>query len=102
MSRHLDGTPATHRRTPRNPTRDIGEPVENNIAKLRELVESGYKIVLHTSLPSADYEAIEAWLTHHEIPFTQIITGNILAAIYIDDRGRNADAPNWLPDEDQR
>jgi hypothetical protein len=93
----LDGTLAEPVWTPANPTSEIGPPIAANVEKLRAAVAAGYKPVIHTSRPSTDYEAIEAWLRHHEIPFSRIQTGKILAALYIDDRARTADAESWIP-----
>lgn len=93
----LDGTLAKPVWTPDNPTSEIGDPIWSNISKLRLAVEAGYKIVIHTSRPWTDYEAIESWLNHWRIPFSRIVCGKILAALYIDDRGRHADAESWLP-----
>lgn len=93
----LDGTLAQPVWTPANPTSEIGEPIWVNVAKLRQLVAAGYKIVIHTSRPDTDYENIEGWLNHHDIPFKAIRTGKPLAVLYIDDRGRHCDAESWLP-----
>lgn len=93
----LDGTLAEPVWRPDNPTSEIGAPIPKNVEKLRAAVAAGYKPVIHTARPSTDYEAIEAWLRHHEIPFSRIQTGKILAALYIDDRARHADAESWLP-----
>jgi len=93
----LDGTLATSVWRPDNPTSDIGTPIWANVEKLDELVEAGYKIMIHTSRPDTDYENIEGWLNHYHIPFKVIRTGKPLAILYIDDRGRHADAASWLP-----
>lgn len=93
----LDGTLAKPVWTPSNPTSEIGDPIEENIVKLFELVLAGYKIVIHTSRPWTDYEAIEYWLHFHKISFNKIQCGKPLFVLYIDDRGRHADAESWLP-----
>lgn len=93
----LDGTLAESVWTPENPHGGIGEPIMANVGKVHQLVFWGYKIHIHTSRPWADYELIEAWLRHHEIPFHGISCGKLLARIYIDDRGRHADKECWLP-----
>lgn len=93
----LDGTLAEPVWTPENPTSDIGAPIERNVAKLREAVAAGYKIVIHTSRPDSDYEVIEAWLNHHGIPWKVIRTGKVLAALYVDDRARHSEEESWLP-----
>lgn len=93
----LDGTLAEPIWTPENPTPAIGDPIRRNVVKLREAVRKGYKVVIHTSRPWSDYEAIEAWLLWNDIPFKAIVCGKLLAAAYIDDRARHAEDPSWLP-----
>lgn len=93
----LDGTLAEGIWTPDNPTSAIGDPIRVNVVKLREAVAKGYKPVIHTSRPWTDYEAIEAWLIHNDIPFRNIVCGKLLAALYIDDRARHADDAHWTP-----
>lgn len=93
----LDGTLAEPIWTPENPHAGIGDPIGRNVAKLREAVDAGYKVVIHTSRPDSDYELIEAWLNLHDIPFKAIRTGKPLCALYIDDRGRHAEEESWLP-----
>lgn len=93
----LDGTLAEPIWTPSNPTSAIGAPILRNVLKLREAVRKGYKAVIHTSRPWSDYEAIEAWLDLHQIPFKAIQCGKLLAALYVDDRARHADDWNWTP-----
>jgi hypothetical protein len=93
----LDGTLAEPLWTPENPTSEIGDPIWHNVKKLGELIDSGYKPVIHTSRPWTDYEAIEHWLTTWRIPFKQIQCGKPLFALYVDDRGRHADEESWLP-----
>lgn len=94
----LDGTLAQPIWTPDNPTTEIGDPIQKNVDKLLELVAHGYKVIVHTSRPDTDYENIEGWLNHWSIPFKQIRTGKPLAVLYVDDRGRHADDPSWLPE----
>jgi hypothetical protein len=94
----LDGTLAEPVWTPENPTSQIGSPIWSNVVKLLEAVEAGYKVIIHTSRADTDYESIESWLNHYEIPFKEIRTGKPLASLYIDDRGRHADAESWLPE----
>jgi hypothetical protein len=93
----LDGTLARPLWTPQNPTSAIGDPIPVNVIKLREAVAKGYKVVIHTSRPWSDYEAIEAWLTHNRIPFKGIVCGKLLAAAYVDDRAIHADDSQWTP-----
>lgn len=93
----LDGTLAEPIWTPENPTSAIGAPIWLNVTKLHEAVRKGYKIIIHTSRPWSDYEAIEAWLKWHEIPFKAIQCGKLLAAAYVDDRAIRAEESSWLP-----
>lgn len=93
----LDGTLARPLWTPDNPTSEIGLPIWRNVQKLKDAVEEGYKPIIHTSRPWTDYEAIEAWLRHFEIPFKEIQCGKPLYAAYIDDRAIHADEESWVP-----
>jgi hypothetical protein len=93
----LDGTLATGVWTPETPGREIGEPIWVNVAKLREVRDAGYKVHIHTSRPWTDYQAIEAWLNYHRIPWDAIQCGKPLFHRYVDDRGIHADAESWLP-----
>jgi hypothetical protein len=93
----LDGTLAEPVWTPENPTTDIGDPIWRNVAKLEEAVAVGYKVVIHTSRPDTDYQNIEKWLNHWQIPWKAIRTGKPLAALYIDDRGRFSEDESWIP-----
>ena len=93
----LDGTLAEPVWTPDNPVSEIGPPIWANVEKLIRLHEAGYKIVVHSSRPWTDYEAIEVWCGYYRIPVRRIQCGKILAAIYVDDRGRHASAGSWLP-----
>lgn len=93
----LDGTLAEPVWTPQNPTSDIGDPIWENVEKLREAVKEGYKPIIHTSRPWGDYPTVEAWLIHHDIPFKEIQLGKPLFALYIDDRARHSEADSWLP-----
>jgi hypothetical protein len=93
----LDGTLAEAIWRPSNPTAAIGAPIKRNVVKLREAVRAGYKPVIWTARPWSDFEAIEAWLIHHDIPFKSIVCAKILAALYIDDRGRHESESSWLP-----
>lgn len=93
----LDGTLAEPVWTPANPTSRIGDPMARNVAKLRAVVEAGYKIHIHTSRPWTDFEAIEFWLNLNAIPWDAIQCGKPLYALYIDDRGRHESATSWVP-----
>lgn len=91
----LDGTLAEGIWTPEDPTSKIGPPIRRNVVKLIKLVESGYKIHIHTARPWHDFERIETWLIFHQIPFHGIHCGKILAAVYIDDRAVHESEDDW-------
>jgi hypothetical protein len=93
----LDGTLAEAIWSPNNPTSAIGPPIKRNVVKLREAFRAGYKPVIWTARPWSDFEAIETWLGYHNIPFKSIVCGKILAALYIDDRGRHESEASWIP-----
>jgi hypothetical protein len=93
----LDGTLAEPLWTPDNPTSDIGDPIPDAILKVNQLVAQGYKVIVHTSRPWTDYQVIEQWLQHYNIPFKEIQCGKPLYAAYIDDRAINAEEESWLP-----
>ena len=93
----VDGTLAESIWTPSNPTSAIGPPIKRNVVKLREAVRAGYKSVLHTSRPWSDYEALEAWAIRYDVPFSNIVCGKLLAAVYCDDRARHSEESSWLP-----
>jgi hypothetical protein len=99
----LDGTLAEGVWTPDNPTTDIGPVKVYPSGKTArdlclELVEAGYKIVVHTSRGYTDLENIERWLEHHKIPYRQVVCGKLLAAVYIDDRNRDIFEESWVPE----
>lgn len=95
----LDGTIAEGVWTPESSGREIGDPIWWNVWKTDALRDSGYKIVIHTSRGWEHYEAIESWLEHYGIVYDNIVCGKLLAAVYIDDRARHAEAASWLPNE---
>jgi hypothetical protein len=96
----LDGTLAEPLWTPDNPTSDIGDPIPESIEKVQELWRNGYKVIVHTSRPWTDYQAIEGWLLHYNIPFKEIQCGKPLYAAYVDDRAIRAEEKSWLPTQD--
>lgn len=91
-----DNTMAEALWTPDNQTSAIGEPIWENLEKLRRLVEAGYKPWIYTSRPGWDYETIETWYEHYGVKLKGIHTGKPLGAAYIDDRAVAADEPDWL------
>jgi hypothetical protein len=92
----FDGTLARGTWSIDNPNAVPGEPIWENAHKLLDLYDAGRKIVIHTARPSSDYELIESWMNHYQLPFHRIVTGKLLAARYIDDRAVPADAESWL------
>lgn len=74
---------------------EIGEPIYENIEKLRECTDLGYKVIIHTARHWEQYIQIEEWLVKHDVPFKFIQCGKILAHRYIDDRAISADEPSW-------
>jgi len=89
----LDGTLAEHVW----PDPGIGEPIWENVAKLRVLMRYGYTIVIHTSRGWEAYEQIEAWLLAYGIHADKIICGKLLAKIYVDDKAVHESEESWLP-----
>lgn len=80
------------------PDPGIGDPIRLNVVKLKEAVRAGWKVTIHTSRPWSDYELIESWLNHHEVPFHRIVCGKLLAAAYLDDRNLDISSSSWIPD----
>lgn len=93
----LDGTLATGVFDPENPRNDIGLPMWDNIKKTQRARDAGYKIVIHTSRPWWDYEAIEWWCQKYGVPVSRIVCGKLQAVAYIDDKNIPIDAENWIP-----
>jgi hypothetical protein len=94
----LDGTLAYPKWTPDNPTSEIGDPIPESIEKVHELWRAGYKVIVHTSRPWTDYQVIEQWLQHYNVPFKEIQCGKPLYAAYVDDRAIHASEESWLPE----
>ncbi len=78
------------------PDRGIGEPIPENLDKLREVVEAGHDVVIHTARPWSDQKRLEAWCELHEVPYKAIICGKFLAERYVDDKGINSQESSWL------
>lgn len=74
----------------------IGDPIPENVAKLLEAVEHGYKVIIHTARGWVDLEMIEEWLKLHDIPYRQVICGKLLAHRYVDDKAINAREEKWF------
>lgn len=79
-----------------------GYPIEENVAKLNELRDAGYKIAIHTARGWEFYELVESYLNHYGIHFDRIICGKLLAALYCDDKAVPAQRESWLPVEDDK
>lgn len=91
----LDKTLATGTWSIDNPHSIPGPPIQENVEKLKDVIRRGYKVAIHTSRGWADYELIEKWMNHYDIPFDKIICGKLLAFRYVDDRAVNADEESW-------
>lgn len=91
----LDGTLAE----PVWPDPGVGDPIWDNIEKMIEVYEAGYKIMIHTSRYWGDYELIKAWLKEHNLyhMVKEIQCGKPLYRAYVDDKAIRADAETWLP-----
>ena len=92
----FDDTIAYSLWTPENRTRDIGEPKWENIAKLKELIATGHKIIVHTARGWEDADAIEQWMSDHDLPCKYVVCAKPLARLYIDDRALHESAPSWF------
>lgn len=88
----------------------IGPPKYENVQKMVQAWEAGFKIVIHTSRPWHDYEMIESWLENHShydflrgenYPLSHYVKaiqcGKLLAAAYIDDRAIHESERTWIP-----
>ncbi len=94
----FDGTLARSMWQPGDDISITGDPIWDNVAKLRQVHEAGYKIIIHTARPWSEYENLENWLTHYDIPFKEIQCGKPLYRYYVDDRAIHAGAQSWLPE----
>jgi hypothetical protein len=79
------------------PLPGIGAPISQNVEKLQEAVNAGWKVIIHTSRSWTDYEMIEDWAAIHGVPAHRILCGKVLAARYIDDRNIDPNADSWIP-----
>ena len=91
----LDQTLAESNWSPDNPFAPPGDPIKENVAELRRCVSLGFKIVIHTARSWAEFEVIEKWLNHHDIPFKTIVCGKLLAYRMVDDRNSKLGEP-WV------
>ncbi len=74
------------------PHYELLDPIEDNVRKLKECTDLGFKVIIHTSRHWEHYKYIEEWLDKHEIPYKAIVCGKLLAFRYIDDKAVPADA----------
>lgn len=72
----------------------LREPVKGAKQALERLAQEGWKTIIYTARAWVDYQTIEAWLAHYNIPFRRIICGKPLARWIIDDRNIEFDG-NW-------
>lgn len=79
------------------PNFQMGPPMEGARDKVNQIYLKGYKVIVHTARHWSDYEAIEKWMEHYDIPFSRIVCGKPLAKLYVDDKARHAESENWLP-----
>ena len=93
----FDGTLAYSTWSIENPNAAPGQPIRENVVKLNQLIDAGYKIVIHTSRSWADVAVLEHWFEHYSIHYDQIVCGKLLARVYVDDRNVLDTADNWLP-----
>ena len=78
------------------PDPGIGEAIEENLLKARELTDNGEQIVIHSARHWADYPAMERWLKEHDVPYHAIVLGKLVAKRYVDDKNILASEPTWL------
>lgn len=76
------------------PEPGIGPIIEGTKKALDALTAKGWKIIIYTSRPWAEYEAIENWCKDNEIPIRAIICGKPLFKYFIDDRNIEFDG-DW-------
>ena len=86
------------------PDPGIGDPIKDNVEKLVQLYDEGYKVIIHTSRSWEAYELIESWLAHHDLLkyVSRIVCGKVLAAVYVDDRAVHAEDIDWMPEDYQQ
>lgn len=74
----------------------IGDPIPENIAKLQEAVDAGYKPVIYTARHWSEYEMIEAWLENFKIPYSRILCGKPLFHRFVDDKNILPTDERWF------
>jgi hypothetical protein len=80
------------------PEEGIGDPIWENVEKMKKVHAAGFKIMIHTSRYWGDYEMIKGWLTQWGLSkyVKEIQCGKPLYAKYVDDKAINADTESWL------
>lgn len=64
----------------------LGDPIPSAANAVRELRDTGCRVVVHTARGSDERDAIAAHLAAHGIEVDEIVCGKPLALAYIDDR----------------
>jgi hypothetical protein len=82
--------------TPENRTREIGEPIWNNIMKALDLVEAGYQIIIHTARGWEDEQAIRDACAAIDLPIHYVVCAKPLARMYVDDRALHESCQSWM------
>ena len=68
------------------PDFELTTPLKGAKEALKSLEKDGWKIIIYTARPWADYPKIEHWLDQNKIPHRRIVCGKILVKWMIDDR----------------
>lgn len=79
------------------PDAGVGEPIWENVAKVQELVDHGYKVIVYTARGWEDFELVESWLEHHKIPYNRVECGKMLLRAMVDDKNVLPESETWLP-----
>lgn len=61
------------------------DPLPDAHEKTHLLTARGWKLIIFTARPWSEYELVESWLLHHDIPFRRIVCGKPLFRYYMDD-----------------
>lgn len=93
----LDSTLAYPTWSPDQKRSVIGDPIPENIEKLKELVANDYEIQIFTARHWGDRPMIMAWLDEHLIPYDSVQCGKPFGAVYVDDKAINSRDDSWFP-----
>lgn len=69
-------------------------PIEGAVETLNKLNDDGWKIIIFTARPWADYQNIEKYCEEYKIPVRRIICGKPLFVCMIDDKNIEFNG-NW-------